>query len=63
MTNKEKDLCNTCTHMWMDFPLPLDHVIAHCDVADRVSGFKPLDEIVSYPCVKCPYNSYNAKKN
>lgn len=29
-----EDLCKTCSHLWPDSPLPLDHYITHCDVAD-----------------------------
>lgn len=62
MTIKDKDLCSTCAHMWKDFPMPLEKVIPHCEVADRIEGFKSLDELVAYPCLTCPYNSYKEKK-
>lgn len=59
---EEKDLCLKCRHLWYDFPLPLDAYIPHCDIADEKEGFRPLYEIVPYPCIKCPYDSY-ADKN
>ena len=60
--SSSKDLCKTCKHYWTDFPLPLDHVIAHCDQVDEKYGFKPMDDYVSYPCLKCPFDSYVKKK-
>ena len=56
-----EDLCKTCEHYWLDFPLPLDHYEPHCEVLDRKGG-KKMDEAVPYPCLKCPFNSY-ARKN
>ena len=64
MENKEKDLCLTCEHYWQDFPLPLDRVISHCDILDEQKGLSAnMDEEVSYPCLKCPFNSYKKKIN
>lgn len=60
MTQEGKDLCKTCEHYWLDFPLPLDKYIAHCEVLDKIGGGL-LDEVVEYPCLKCPFNSYNMK--
>ena len=56
-----KDLCSTCKHHWTDFPLPLEEAIPHCDFVDEKYGFVSMDEIVPYPCVKCPFNSYEQK--
>ena len=56
------DLCQTCKHLWKDFPMPLDRVIPHCDVADREFGFRNLDEIVPCPCTECPFKSYEFKE-
>ena len=56
-----KDLCSTCKHHWTDFPLPLEEAIAHCDFVDEKYGFVSMDEIVPYPCAKCPFNSYEQK--
>lgn len=58
---KEKDLCKTCEHYWQDFPLPLEQYISHCDILDR-NTYKPMDDIVPYPCTKCPFDSYIKKK-
>lgn len=59
MTQEEKDLCKTCEHYWLDFPLPLDRYIPHCDVLDKKGG--SIDD-VPYPCLKCPCNSYSKKE-
>ena len=56
-----KDLCATCKHHWTDFPLPLEEAIPHCDFVDEKYGFVSMDEIVSYPCTKCLFNSYEQK--
>ena len=56
---ENKDLCKTCTHYWIDFPMPLERVEPHCEIADnkRID----MDDVVPYPCVKCPFNSYSKK--
>jgi hypothetical protein len=59
MENKEKDLCLTCEHYWEDFPMPLEHVVSHCDKVDEKYGFKGMDEYVAYPCLECPFNCYS----
>ena len=56
-----KDLCSSCKHHWTDFHLPLEEAIPHCDFVDEKHGFVCMDEIVSYPCTKCPFNSYVQK--
>lgn len=58
----EKDLCQTCEHYWVDYPLPLDRAISHCEKVDEKYGLKCMDDYVSYPCVECPFNSYIKKK-
>lgn len=58
MSQENKDLCKSCEHFWKDFPLPLDRVIYHCDIADKIYGFESMDEHVPYPCSECPFNSY-----
>lgn len=58
MKNKDKDLCLKCEHFWEDFPLPLDNVVAHCDIVDEKYGFKGMDDYVSYPCLECPFNCF-----
>ena len=58
---EEQDLCKTCEHYWKDFPMPLDEVISHCEILDKSSIRKSMDEFVSYPCVKCPFDLYNQK--
>lgn len=61
MTQEDKDLCKTCEHYWQDFPLPLDHIESHCEILDAKNGLKPMDGVISYPCLECPFNCY--KKN
>ena len=46
---EEKDLCKICEHYWQDFPMPLEQVISHCEILDRKSGRKSMDDVVSYP--------------
>lgn len=59
MTDKEKDICKTCKNYWLDFPLPLDRCVPHCMVLDKdYTNDKTMDEVVSYPCTKCPFDSY-----
>jgi len=59
---QEKDLCKTCEHHWLDFPIPLERYISHCEILDRKLENKDMDEIVPYPCLKCPFNSYTKKE-
>ena len=61
MAQEEKDLCKTCKHFWLDFPMPLDHYVAHCEVLDERGGGL-LDDVVAYPCLECPFNSYAKKE-
>ena len=63
MTDKEKDLCKTCEHYWVDFPLPLDHYEPHCEIVDKKHGYRAdkFAELVPYPCLKCPFNCYKKK--
>lgn len=56
-----QDLCKTCANYWQDFPMPLEQVISHCEILDTKSGNKVMDEVVPYPCVKCPFDSYKRK--
>lgn len=53
-----KDLCLTCKHHWIDFPTPLEEAIPHCDIVDKKHGLVCMDEMVPFPCTKCPFNSY-----
>lgn len=63
MMQEEKDLCKTCEHYWQDFPLPLDHYVSHCSILDnKINTFECMDEVVDYPCLECPFNSYKKKK-
>ena len=59
---KQEDLCKTCENHWTDFPLPLENAIPHCLIVDEKEEFKNMDEVVSYPCTKCPFNCYSKKK-
>ena len=62
--NKNKDLCKTCEHYWVDFPMPLDRYISHCEILDEKYGLigTIMDEKVPYPCLKCPFNCCIKKK-
>ena len=64
---EEKDLCKTCAHYWrkpQDFQMSLDIVISHCDILDRqLIGHESMDDIVPYPCLKCPFESYKKKQS
>lgn len=62
MTDKEKDLCRTCEHHWLDFPIPLEFFEAHCEILDKKKGFCDMDEVVPYPCLECPFDSYSKKE-
>lgn len=45
MTQENKDLCKTCEHYWLDFPLPLDRIEAHCEILDeKYDGYPSKDE-------------------
>ena len=55
---QENDLCKTCEHYWQDFPMPLNEVISHCEVLDQKCSTKLMDDVVPYPCLKCPFDSY-----
>ena len=57
----EKDLCKTCTYYWVDFPLPLEQYVSHCEIAYDKIGFGKMDEVVPYPCTNCPFNAYKKK--
>ena len=61
--NFDKDLCKTCQHYWLDFPLPLDSVVPHCEILDEKYGLSAnIDEKIPFPCLKCPFNCYLKKK-
>lgn len=53
----KEDLCKTCENYWID----LEQADAHCTVADEKIGFGKMDEVVLYPCLKCPFNCYSKK--
>ena len=61
--DKEKDLCQTCEHYWVDFPMPLEQYISHCDITDEKIGWNKMDETVQYPCLECPFDSYKKKQS
>ena len=63
--DKEKDICQKCGHYWVDFRVTPEKVyISRCDVLIKKYGFSAnMDDIVSYPCLKCPFNSYEHGKN
>ena len=57
-----KDLCKSCKHYWVDFPMPLKYAISHCEILDAKNINQDMNEVVPYPCVKCPFNKYEIKK-
>jgi len=61
--NKEKDLCKTCEHYWLDFPLPLEQYEPHCEIIDKKysNGVEKFAELVPYPCSECPFDCYKRK--
>ena len=59
----KEDLCKTCENYWTDFPLPLEQAESPCTVVDEEVGFGKMDEVVPYPCFKCPFDCYSKKKN
>lgn len=42
--------------------MPLEQIISHCEILDKKPGNKSMDEIVPFPCTKCPFGSYSKKK-
>ena len=62
MAQEKNDLCKTCEHYWVDFPLPLDHVESHCEIIDKKYFENIMNDIVPYPCIECPFNCYIKKK-
>lgn len=64
MAQENKDICKTCEHYWLDFPLPCDHYESHCEILDEKFGLLAtiMDEKVPYPCLKCPFDSYKKKQ-
>ena len=53
-----EDLCKSCIHFWVDFPMPLSEL--HCEILDE-KGKLLTKDIVPFPCLKCPFDNY--KKN
>jgi hypothetical protein len=60
--NENTDICKKCERYWQDFPLPLDHVVSHCEILDRQGRLKDMDNIVPYPCTECPFDEYVPNK-
>ena len=60
---EEKDLCKTCEYYWQDFPMPLEQVVSHGEILDITQGNKSMDDVVPYPCTKCPFDSYKRKQS
>ena len=56
---RKKDLCETCEHHWIDFPLPLEYMVSHCTIADSKGSSM---EKVPFPCEECPFNCYSKNK-
>ena len=60
--SENNDLCRTCKHYWKDFPMPLEKVIPHCEILDEKHGLEVnMDDKVTYPCLKCPFDCYIKK--
>lgn len=64
MSDKEKDICQTCERYWVDFRVTPEKVYIPCcdELNDRRRSIVNMDEAVPYPCLKCPFNSYSKKK-
>lgn len=60
--DKEKDICQHCEHYWLDFPLLLEEYVPHCEILDDKPGCHDMNDEISYPCLKCPFDSYIKKK-
>lgn len=59
MTQEDKDLCKTCEHYWVDFVVnPYKKYIGHCEIIDERYSFDIMDNLVPYPCLKCPFCCY-----
>lgn len=57
----KEDLCQQCKNYWQDFPIPLDNIISHCSILDKKASSKDMDDVIPYPCVKCPFDSFIKK--
>ena len=62
---RNKDICLKCKNYWLDFPVPFECYESHCLIIDKDSRFigKIMSEIVPFPCLKCPFDSYMNKNN
>ena len=62
---RNKDICLKCKNYWLDFPEPFECYESHCLIIDKDSRFigKIMSEIVPFPCLKCPFDSYMNKNN
>ena len=62
---QKKDICQKCKNYWLDFPVPFEYYESHCLIIDKDSRFigKVMNEIVPFPCLECPFNSYMDKNN
>lgn len=68
-----KNLCETCSHYWFDYqlqiwdkqlfdsPILYEPYYPHCEIFDKEIGFNTMNQVVHYPCVNCPFNSYQKK--
>lgn len=73
MIETVKDLCETCSHYWFDYPLPIldkqlfnsqllsKQYYPHCEISDKEIGFNTMNEVVPYHCLNCPFNTYKKK--
>ena len=62
---QKKDICQKCKNYWLDFPVPFEYYESHCLIIDKDSRFigKVMSEIVPFPCLECPFDSYVDKNN
>ena len=62
--DRNKDLCKTCEHYWVDFEvIPDKRYVSHCEILDDKKGLSAdMDSEAPYPCLECPFNSYAKKK-
>ena len=58
MEQEKYDLCTTCENYWVDALPPITSFESHCKIMDKKEIKGSIDDIVPYPCKKCPLDSY-----
>lgn len=62
---QNKDICLKCKNYWLDFSSDFESYGSHCLIIDKDSRFigKTINEIVPFPCLECPFDSYVNENN